>query len=714
MDYGVVSEEGTIVRPRQEQQPAPPAARGAPVEDALLHDPASNRTSDRNRNRTSNRTSTRTRGITIDTTSNKGAEVSAMVDADKRKHSRWKRGGLIFVSFVALFIIVTTVCVKINKMDETITSMLAGMSKELQEHTGVRVAQSSAVEAPAGAPGGNTTGGSTSGGGTPECNNATSPTRLISTYSSDLKTDVLQTCSRADGIYAWRLMLGSGGLVVDTMDPVAFAASVNSGISGICVLRVEGGAESTIAIEVLWTVHAGQDVRIVVMGGSTASVTFESSLTVQESGVLAFVNGFKNVTFDGGVNAAGIVAFPGSIETLAFGRTLVLQEDVAFPEDMTSLTFGSTLTVHGDAAFPKTLETLAFNGAVTLHKSVTFPAALEALAFDGTVNAYGDLILPKDMTSLTFGGTLTLHDGVTVAITSATIAARLAFQGQVHVYSSARLLVMLGHTGASVDFQDEVHAHEAGTIAITAIQPKMALAFRDVVTVDAGAALTVDGSIHVDYVNAGYGLWPFTNARNVEGECTLKNGVTFEEYDGSTISVVGTLPGRWTATDPNNSNAVVGTVERADGAAAIATWSPLGWHKDVWESRRATPNAVTNKRGNQFALHLLPQALTFSYDDAGYEQYAAACASAGLKMVMTGYSSYFETYCRSTTCIPLPYTDENGQDWGSTSDVDNGIHAVTGWDDFVIHRYDAERPYNYPRNAVRWETPKRPVCGIEL
>eukprot|EP00729_Bicosta_minor_P000487 gene487-29713_t len=25
MDYGVVSEEGTIVRPRQEQQPAPPA-----------------------------------------------------------------------------------------------------------------------------------------------------------------------------------------------------------------------------------------------------------------------------------------------------------------------------------------------------------------------------------------------------------------------------------------------------------------------------------------------------------------------------------------------------------------------------------------------------------------------------------------------------------------------------------------------------------------
>lgn len=93
MDYGVVSEEGTIVRPRQEQQPAPPAARGAPVEDALLHDPASNRTSDRNRNRTSNRTSTRTRGITIDTTSNKGAEVSAMVDADKRKHSRWKRGG---------------------------------------------------------------------------------------------------------------------------------------------------------------------------------------------------------------------------------------------------------------------------------------------------------------------------------------------------------------------------------------------------------------------------------------------------------------------------------------------------------------------------------------------------------------------------------------------------------------------------------------------
>ena len=40
----------------------------------------------------------------------------------------------------------------------------AGMITELQEHTGVPVAQSSAVEAPADAPEGNTTGGSTSGG----------------------------------------------------------------------------------------------------------------------------------------------------------------------------------------------------------------------------------------------------------------------------------------------------------------------------------------------------------------------------------------------------------------------------------------------------------------------------------------------------------------------------------------------------------------------
>lgn len=87
---------------------------------------------------------------------------------------------------------------------------------------------------------------------------------------------------------------------------------MNSGFPGIYVLRVEGGAGSATAIEVPLTVHAGQDVRIVAMGeGTLASTTFESSLTVQESGMLAFVNGFENVTFDAGVNADGTAPFQG-------------------------------------------------------------------------------------------------------------------------------------------------------------------------------------------------------------------------------------------------------------------------------------------------------------------------------------------------------------------------------------------------------------------
>lgn len=127
------------------------------------------------------------------------------------------------------------------------------------------------------------------------------------------------------------------------------------------------------------------------------------------------------------------------------------------------------------------------------------------MTFGSTLVLQEDVAFPEDMTSLTFGSTVTMYEGVTVAIIRA-------------------------------------------SSATTATQTKMALAFRRFVTVESGAVLTVDGRIHVD--NGYLGLWSCTYAGYMQGECTLKNGVTVEEYDGSTISVVGTLPGGWTATDP--------------------------------------------------------------------------------------------------------------------------------------------------------------------
>ena len=184
----------------------------------------------------------------------------------------------------------------------------------------------------------------------------------------------------------------------------------------------------------------------------------------------------------------------------------------------------------------------------------------------------------------------------------------------------------------------------------------------------------------------------------------------------------GTLPGKWTAVDPESGDAV-GLVSWADGSTKAATWAPQGWGNcfaaDVWDSK-ASPQAaekrlVTNKNGKRFALYLMQEAQRFSYDGAGYEQYSRICANAGLKMIISGYSSYSEK-CSPSKCIPTPNgSDENGQYWGSSSDVDDNIHTVTGWNDFVITHYDGSRnPYNYPGDTGGWSTPKRAVCGIEL
>jgi hypothetical protein len=127
--------------------------------------------------------------------------------------------------------------------------------------------------------------------------------------------------------------------------------------------------------------------------------------------------------------------------------------------------------------------------------------------------------------------------------------------------------------------------------------------------------------------------------------------------------------------------------------------------------------AATNKNGKRFVLYLMPTPQLFTYDQSGLNKYSAICSNAGLKMVISGFSSYSDN-CAGGKCIPLPgkdnKNDENDQHWGSSSDVDDYIHQVTGWDDFVIHHYGDNKPYNYPSGSSGWATPKRAVCGIEL
>ena len=85
-------------------------------------------------------------------------------------------------------------------------------------------------------------------------------------------------------------------------------------------------------------------------------------------------------------------------------------------------------------------------------------------------------------------------------------------------------------------------------------------------------------------------------------------------------------------------------------------------------------------------------------------------------MVTSGHSTYFETiggYFKNDI-IPLPYIDSNSFNWGSTSDVDDGIHKATGWVNFVFHSYSAPYLWNYPSDSGGFHVPKRAVCGKEV
>lgn len=291
----------------------------------------------------------------------------------------------------------------------------------------------------------------------------------------------------------------------------------------------------------------------------------------------------------------------------------------------------------------------------------------------------------------------------------------LTFKSTVHVQANAML--SLSEDLNNLTFVGALNVKPEAALAIASSRHGMTLTFRGMVTVGTNAELTVSGNVHVPYVGSSLGLWHCTAPEYVQGTCTLSGRVTVAEYDSTVLHVAGTLPGTWTAvsapSDDSATPTAVGTVFRSNGGRA--TWLPQDWHLHF--GRRWQSGAVTNKLGHSFNLYLMSAPLPFSNSDEGYEMYAAVCASAGLKMVVSGSSSYFEDVCGddSNICMPLPDgTDRTGQYWGSTTDVDDYIHEPTTWDDFVILSYDAKRPYNYPGGTVGFGTPKRAVCGREI
>jgi hypothetical protein len=174
------------------------------------------------------------------------------------------------------------------------------------------------------------------------------------------------------------------------------------------------------------------------------------------------------------------------------------------------------------------------------------------------------------------------------------------------------------------------------------------------------------------------------------------------------------------------------TTSQSGGAVSTLTWDlnngglvGTGAYSDmytmaalpVWDSRdgsKGGASPVVNAHGNTFKLFKLP-AIPFTYTEAGFQLYHAMCMAYGLRIVVSGYGTGFYDPCAAYNCMPLPKgTDDNDQYWGSTSDVDDNVHKVTGWTDLVIKHYSLNFPYNHPGNSGGWDTDKSPVCGLEL
>ena len=106
-------------------------------------------------------------------------------------------------------------------------------------------------------------------------------------------------------------------------------------------------------------------------------------------------------------------------------------------------------------------------------------------------------------------------------------------------------------------------------------------------------------------------------------------------------------------------------------------------------------------------------AMLLSYDEAGVNQYRAACEAAGKRNVGSGSTSMIASLCASFNCMPLPEgTDSNGFQWGDTL---NQLKQLTGWCDTVMHGTSSspnlEQKVCYNSNS--YYVPKRPICARE-
>lgn len=298
----------------------------------------------------------------------------------------------------------------------------------------------------------------------------------------------------------------------------------------------------------------------------------------------------------------------------------------------------------------------------------------------------------------------------------------LTFKGDVVIDADASLQVFFevgGSEQPSLIFEGGVKVGADASLSIISVAAReedaasMAAArvgLQRYLTLGDGATLIVDGKVEIDTSAV---LFACANPATNSGNCTLSNGVVFNMPDGRLVAMRGALPGSWTATGVDG--VTVGTVSRNGSAAALPTFSPPGWQLPFIAAINVySSGAQGNKHGKAFLLYLLPLPAKYFWGTGARRIYEAACISAGLKIVASGYGDYFDTVCGTTPELCMPLVANGDNNWGSTSDVNDKIAAETGWTNFVISYYsDKDFVYNYPGDTGGFDAMKRPVCGIE-
>lgn len=352
------------------------------------------------------------------------------------------------------------------------------------------------------------------------------------------------------------------------------------------------------------------------------------------------------------------------------------------------------------------------------------PSAFAAAVSSGLPGIYVLRLWAAEVVSIDRSLTIFAHQDVRVLFkVGASEQPALTFKGDVVIDADASLQVFFevgGSEQPSLTFEGGVKVGADASLSIISVVAReedaasMAAArvgLQRYLTLGDGATLIVDGKVEL---NTSSGYWAvLLPCADPTTKCTLSNGVVFNMPDGRLVAMRGSLPGSWTATGVDG--VAVGTVSRNGSAAALPTFSPPRWQLpfialgDVYSS-----GAQGNKHGKAFLLYLLPLPAKYFWGSGARRIYEAACISAGLKIVASGYGDYFDTVCGTTPELCMPLVANGDNDWGSTSDVDDKIAAETGWTNFVISYYsDKDYVFNYPGDSGGFDVMKRPVCGIE-